>query len=237
MDYLLRGFLWLGKRELRIYIFIPLLINILLFAGLIYLGFREFSHLSAWVEGWLPHWLVWLRWLLWPLFFIGAVLFLTYGFTFLANLISAPFNSFLALRVERLVTGREQESRSFLAEIPYAIKMQLRILLYFILRALIIVVLLFIPVIQLAVPVLWFTFSAWMMALQYLDYPAENHYLSFIQLKQHLAECRGKALGFGGSVMLASLIPLLNLFVMPAAVIGATLWWVENYNVHCGSKK
>jgi CysZ protein len=38
------------------------------------------------------------------------------------------------------------------------------------------------------------------------------------------------AWGFGGLVMLCTMIPVVNFFVMPAAVAGATLIWVrENH--------
>ena len=35
------------------------------------------------------------------------------------------------------------------------------------------------------------------------------------------------ALGFGGAVMVATAIPLVNFLVIPAAVAGATVLWVE----------
>jgi CysZ protein len=34
-------------------------------------------------------------------------------------------------------------------------------------------------------------------------------------------------LGFGGTVALASAIPVINFFVVPSAVVGATLYWCE----------
>ncbi len=37
------------------------------------------------------------------------------------------------------------------------------------------------------------------------------------------------AMGFGGAVMLAVMIPVLNMVAMPAAVAGATAMWVDHY--------
>jgi CysZ protein len=34
-------------------------------------------------------------------------------------------------------------------------------------------------------------------------------------------------MGFGGTATLCSFVPILNLLVMPAAVAGATLYWVK----------
>ena len=50
---------------------------------------------------------------------------------------------------------------------------------------------------------------------QYIDYPADNH------------KKRWQSLGFGGIVYLVLLIPVVNLLMMPAAVAGATLFWVR----------
>jgi CysZ protein len=54
-----------------------------------------------------------------------------------------------------------------------------------------------------------------------------NHDLTFSKQKQLLAGRKGLALGFGGSVMVMTSIPLINFIVMPVAVAGATLLYVE----------
>jgi len=75
---------------------------------------------------------------------------------------------------------------------------------------------------------LWFVFSAWMMAMQYIDYPMDNHRTTFDDMRKYLKTHRGISFGFGCAVMIAAMIPGVNFFVMPAAVAGATLMWVEN---------
>ena len=45
---------------------------------------------------------------------------------------------------------------------------------------------------------------------------------SFKQLKMFMSNNKFTSLGFGMAVMLALMIPILNIFVAPAAVIGAT---------------
>jgi CysZ protein len=37
-------------------------------------------------------------------------------------------------------------------------------------------------------------------------------------------------MGFGGLVALCASIPIVNFFVVPAAVVGATLLWCEELN-------
>jgi CysZ protein len=58
-----------------------------------------------------------------------------------------------------------------------------------------------------------------------------NHDLSFADQKKRLSQHRGLTLGFGGSVMVLTTIPLINFVVMPLAVAGATIIWVEQLAV------
>jgi CysZ protein len=88
-------------------------------------------------------------------------------------------------------------------------------------------VLLLVPGVNVLASVLWVLFSAWMMAVQYLDYPMANHSLFFKQQRARLRKRPLLAWSFGGPVMLITMIPVLNFFVMPAAVAGATLIWVR----------
>jgi CysZ protein len=69
-----------------------------------------------------------------------------------------------------------------------------------------------------------------MMALQYGDYPMDNHRYSLAQVKRELRREPLTSLGFGAAVMLGSMVPVLNFLIMPAAVCGATIYWVERLN-------
>jgi len=63
--------------------------------------------------------------------------------------------------------------------------------------------------------------------LQYGDYPMANHNISVPEQRKKLADNRMTSLSFGGATMLMTLIPLLNFLVIPSAVAGATVLWVE----------
>ena len=58
----------------------------------------------------------------------------------------------------------------------------------------------------------------------------DNHKLSFSEVKSQLAKQKLTNLSFGGSVMFITLLPIINFLVMPAAVIGATIFWLEQYS-------
>ena len=62
---------------------------------------------------------------------------------------------------------------------------------------------------------------------RYIDYPADNNKMSWQDMLAWLRAKRWQSLGFGGSVYLALLVPFANILVMPAAVAGATLFWVR----------
>ena len=67
-----------------------------------------------------------------------------------------------------------------------------------------------------------------MMAIQYCDYPFDNHKIDFNQMRQRLTEHKGKSYSFGLAATLISMVPLLNLVLMPVAICGATALWVDH---------
>ncbi len=226
---LLRGFRLICRPGLRRFVIIPLTINTLLFTLLLYYLGDAFNGLLTWL---LPQWLLdWLLWIVWPLFALAAICLLWFGFALLAALIAAPFNSLLALAVERELRGHGEEAnsdwRGILKEVSRTLWSELRKLSYILLRALPLLLLFLVPGLNLAAPLLWFVFGAWMFSLEYADYPMGNHGILFPEQRRKLAEQRLLSLGFGAGVALALLLPLVNFFVMPAAVAGATLMWVE----------
>ena len=229
--YLLEGLRIIRQPGLRRYVVVPLLINILLFGGLLYFAFGWVQNLIDYLLGYLPDFLDWLSYLLWPLFAIVSSLVVFYGFSVAANLIGAPFNDLLSAAVERHLTGQKQDDESdwkkLLKELIPNLVSELRKLLYFILWAIPFGILFLIPGINLAAPFLWALFSAWMLALEYISYPMVNHGLLFPEQRRRLRGRRWLSVSFGGATLLGTLIPVVNFLVMPTAVAGATAMWVK----------
>ncbi len=231
-NYLLRGAAMLPQPGLRRFVLVPLIVNVLLFIGAIWLLVNQFSVLIDYWLGFIPDWLDFLYWLFWPLFALLVLVGVYYGFSIVANLIAAPFNGFLSEKVENRLRGEPVTDEGWgevVKMIPRALQRELHKLAYYLPRFLLILVLTFIPGVNLLAPLLWFLFGAWMMSIQYCDYPMDNNKVSFNQMRQLMKAKRVTSVGFGGMVQLGMLVPVLNLFVMPAAVIGATLYWVEEY--------
>ena len=233
LGYLGEGFRLIRQPGLRLFVVIPLVINILLFGLLFYFLAELFAAMIATAMSWLPDW-AWLQ-SLDCLFCIlyGAVilLMLAYGFVILANLIGSPFYGYLAELTEKHLTGQEVSSddgwSQIIRDIPRSLWREVQKILYYLPRAIGLFIIGVIPVVNLVAAVLWFVFNCWMMSLQYVDYPADNHRVSFPALRRLLGDTRLSALGFGLPVALAAMVPVLNLVVVPAAVCGATAYWVR----------
>jgi CysZ protein len=148
-----------------------------------------------------------------------------------ALIIASPFNALLAEKAEELVTGRPVDALeglgAALLALPRGMLRELSKLLYYVPMAIFVLVVSFIPGINAVAPVLWFLLGAWMMSIQFVDYPMDNHQLSFADVKEAVRSRRLSTMGFGGLVALCTGIPIVNFFVVPAAVVGATLLWCE----------
>jgi CysZ protein len=231
LGYLLQGVRLIASPGLRRFVVVPLLVNVLVFAGAIWGGVTWFGGFVAWMEARVPSWLQWLEWLLWPLFVLTLLVLVFYGFGLVANLIAAPFNAMLAEKVELHLTGRPLDEGGGLAKamrelVPTLID-EVGKVLYSLAWAIPFLILFLIPGVNLAAPVLWFLYTAWMLALQYVDYPMGNHGFKFRAMRSGLRKRRILGLGFGAATAGMTLIPVLNFIVMPSAVAGATALWVK----------
>jgi CysZ protein len=226
--YLFRGAALLLRPGLRRYVVAPVLINTLLFAfGIHY----AMALLDATIHAWLPSWLSWLQYVVWPLFavVVFGLVFFTFGLA--ANLLGAPFNSYLADAVERTINQTsvgEGAARPIIRETLASIWSEARRIIYVALWSLPFIILSWLPGMVVPVSVLGWVAGAWIMALQYLDYPLALHGIHFAEHRRLVVKRRALAIGFGLAVMVLTLIPVLNFLAMPIAVAGATALWVEH---------
>lgn len=221
------GFALIRRPGVRRYVLVPLAVNALLFAVALAIAAR---HVGALVERWLPAWLGFFAPLVWLLFTLVAVLVLLTCFTFVANLIGAPFNGLLAEAVERSLGAHRQDDapltwRRVAAQALSACASELRKLGYLAVRALPLVALSLIPGLQPIAAAAWMVFGAWALAIEYADYPLGNHGYDFPRQCALLAARRRTALGFGAAAAAFTMVPVLNFIAMPAAVAGATVMW------------
>ena len=216
---------------LRRFVLIPLIANIVLFSlmgwllyGLI-VDFYEAAMLTV------PEWLQFLSWIITPLLWLIGGLMTGYVSTLIVLMLTSPFHALLAEKVEEAITGEPVPALDGIAaallEVPRALFRELRKVLYYVPMAVGVLILTIVPLFNAFAPLAWFLLGAWMMSLQFVDYPMDNHRLAFRDVRDACAARRLSTIGFGGTVALFTGIPLLNLIVIPAAVIGATLLWCE----------
>ncbi len=229
--YLTQGFQIILQPGFRLFLLVPLVVNIILFSLLILWAYSMVDGWMAALMSFLPDWLSFLTWLFWLAYFMVILMTLFYGFVAAANLIGAPFYGYLAELTEKHLRNEHVEQtfswRELATMIPRTVLREIQKILYYLPRVLLLLLLGLIPGINILVAFAWFLFSGWMMAIQYIDYPADNHQMSFKDMRRFLASRRLTSLGFGMLTFGLTLLPVLNLLALPAAVCGAVAFWVN----------
>ena len=240
ISYLKRSVTLAKSRELRLYVVIPLIFNIVVFGGLYWAS-------GSWIAGWIASatadWALTgsLSFLNEALhFLIDAAIILVWilllalfasVFSIGVQLIAAPFMGFLAEKVDIQTTGKPMPDESIAAMILRTFKRELRKTWYWLWRALLILfvvmVVYFIPVVKVFASVIWFLWSGWLLGMQYIDFAADNRQVPFTVMLERLKSKRWMVLTFGSVVLGLTMLPLVNLVIMPVAVIAGTLIWVN----------
>lgn len=229
-SYFFKGFRLVQTKGIRRFVLIPLLINIFLFSFAFYFSYLQLTHYMDSFMSWLPSWLNWLSVILWPLAVITILVIFSFIFSTVANWLAAPFNGLLSEKIEAILRGQSTpkgEALDIVKDIPRTLSREWTKLKYYLPRAIgFFIILWLLPVIG---QIIWFLFIAWMMAIQYKDYPFDNHKVPFNKMKLLLKQNQGMSYSFGITVALFSMIPIVNLVVMPVAICGATALWVDHY--------
>lgn len=228
--YFILGFSLIKMKGVKRFVVIPLLVNLVLF----FFAFSYlYEHLNVYLnqlQSYLPTWLEWLMMIVKPFAVIGIIFLFSFIFSAVANWLAAPFNGLLSEKVEYLLSGStvpDTGVTDIVKDIPRTLTREWQKLTYYIPRALgFFLIFLFLPLIG---QIIWFLFVAWMMAIQYKDYPFDNHKIPFNEAKEVLANNRGLSYSFGITTTIFAMLPIVNLIVMPVAICGATALWVDHY--------
>jgi CysZ protein len=213
---------------------VPLFINLILFSSAFYFLLDYIQQSVNYILNIIPDWMSFIKdglsFILWPIAIITVLLIFALIFGTLANWIASPFNGFLSEKVERYLSGEEMGDEGLmdaLKDTPRALGREFAKLGYFIPRALgFLLLFFFVPVFG---QVIWFLFTAWMMAIQYIDYPFDNHKAEFRFTRDTLRQDKTRAFSFGIMVNVFSFIPIINFMVMPVSICGATAMYVEHF--------
>jgi len=151
--YLARGLSLISSKGIKRYVLIPLSLNIFLFGALIWTGYSQFAPTVEWMMSFVPDWLSFLESILWLFITSLTAIIVFFIFTPVANIIAAPFNAIMAEKVEELLTGQDINSNvSLMTIIKDSIMSQIGKLIYILLWSLLLLLISFIPVINIISP-------------------------------------------------------------------------------------
>jgi len=228
--YFFKGFELIKLKGIRRFVFIPLTVNIILFSFAFNLMYQQLDNYMVAFQEWLPESLTWLTTLVWPIAILFVLVTFSFIFSSVANWIAAPFNGLLAEKIEARLTNASPPAGSpvdIIKDVPRTLSREWCKFRYYLPRAIGFFILSWVlPVIG---QILWFLFLAWMMAVQYKDYAFDNHKVNFDDMKIALKQHKGLSYSFGITTAVFSMIPVINLLVMPVAICGATALWVDHY--------
>lgn len=231
-SYMQEGLKLALSPECRMFVIIPILINIIvLSAGGYFLFNVIYSFLETYVQG-LPEFLSALTYVIQFLLFMSIGFVFVYFFSMVAIIIASPFYGLLAEKAETIIRGQkaiegDEGIGAVIKDIPRIFKRELQKQCFYLPRLIVCVIISLIPVVNLIAPFAWFLLAAWMMSIQYVDYSYDNHKIAFGQMRKELANQRLATFFFGGLVSLTMSVPVLNLLIPPAAVCGGAKYYVE----------
>ncbi|MDQ6959418.1 MAG: EI24 domain-containing protein [Mariprofundaceae bacterium] len=175
---------------------------------------------------WLPSGDAWywqiLSWAVWLLSVMLALLIGVVSFVALGSVAAAPWLDALAARTECL-TGKEMDTHpaSWWQQVMHSLANSIRPLFGLLIWGCVALALFFIPLVgQMAATLIWGYASIRFLNYELMDPVASRRGWNFERRKQEFEKRRWFYLGFGGAALGLMLVPVVNLFVLPAAVVG-----------------
>ncbi len=209
----------------------PFLINLGLFLLFFWFTYTRFD---AWVRSLLPvgeGW--WWQSLLYLLMIVLILLLLileVYLFAVVGRIVAAPFLEILTRKVESIARPEaEQPPEMAFWHSTWRVMLQesKRVLIYL---AVMIPLLIFnfIPGLgNLLYAALAWLVTSFFLAGEFLDYPLERRGYSLGAKMRYTKSLGLTGIGFGASVFIMGLVPILNLALLPLAAVGGTLLFLE----------
>lgn len=204
----------------RKFIIVPASISLIIVVSGLALAFTFISDFSAYMAS-LGVWPGMLDWLLEPLLYLFGVLLGTWLFGFIAVIVGAPFYSALNAQIHPITDNTPP--RAWYTQIAPTLLREYSKARYTLPRLTGLLLIGFVPIVNLLTPLLWLGYGGWLMAVQFCDFSFEHRDQPFAQTLKSLRACRSTCIGFGALTTLGMALPLINFIVAPIAVAGAAL--------------
>jgi len=211
--------LLLSRAELRAVLWRMLALLLVL---MLVLGTGVFWLLDYVAGLWIPQGDAWywqaLGWLVWGLAFLLAVVCGIVSFVTLGSAVSAPWLDLLAMRTEAMSGQALNEPDSaWLPMMMQSLANSVRPLLGLLLWAVVALLFFWLPPLATAI---WTYGAVRFLSFELIDTAASRRGWDYEERKTKLAEKRWFYFGFAGLATLLMIVPVVNLLVIPAAVVG-----------------
>jgi CysZ protein len=149
-----------------------------------------------------------------------------------SSLVAAPFNDALSEAVEELETGKKGPPFSvgaLVRDVARTLRVEAgKLAIYLLVMGPLFVLSYLVPGVgQVFYTIFGVFFTVTYFAIDYVDWPASRRGLGLRARLDLLKANQASMLGFGAGVWVLLLIPIVNLFFMPAAVAGGTRLFLE----------
>ncbi|WP_406685392.1 EI24 domain-containing protein [Seonamhaeicola sp. MEBiC1930] len=169
--------------------------------------------------------------------FIGGLIVLVIGLILFKHIImalSAPFMSPVSEKIEAHLTGTEPHSNrdtSFMQQLWRGIRINVRNLMMELVLTIPILILKFIPIVNIFSTILLFIMQAYYAGFGNMDYTLERHY-AYRDSIQFVRKHKGLAIGNGIVFLLLLFVPVIGvILVLPLSVTAASVKTVETLNL------
>ena len=159
IQYFFRGLKTVLRPGLRPYLILPLLIGMATYGGMIWFALTQFNRL---MDTLMPQGDAWYMviagGLLWVVFAVLVMIAMFFTFVMVMNILASPFNGLLAEKVELQACGAEARELGWgqrLHEFGTIMLGELKKYVYFLMIAVVILIITFIPVVNFVSPLLW----------------------------------------------------------------------------------
>ena len=234
---------FMRKNQLWVWAVVPMIINVIIFVGVIILGIQivgpwvqnlevYFSQLNL-ANSWLMSLMAFLGWLIWIGMAILIILMSGVIILLLGQAVAAPFLDILSEKVESIVLGAEPPPFS-----PIRTLRSLWVALVDLVSGLTLLVVVNVPIFLLGLTglgslpaaMLSYCFTSLLFAHEFLGLALARMNVSYFQRWHAVMATPWLNLGFGSTAFLFLLVPGLNIVLLPLLAVSGTLLYCDLKN-------
>lgn len=219
------GKLIFNKPKLFKYIIIPIILNIIIYLGFIVVSYYTFGNLlNYFLFNPSSFWQYILYYILALVIGMSLLFIILISFTFVLNILAAPFNELLCMKILDLFDHKfEHQKISILKETQRIIIVEIKKIIFLGILAIISFFINFLPVLS----PLSFLISSFILAYYYIDYALELNKYSFKNRLIFIFKNLFSIITFGISIGIIMFIPFINLLSLPICISGASILFIK----------